>query len=277
MNRTPSFAHLGISLGLALATIAPLALNAIAKPPPPKAASNPTSETRQGFGCLRSRQEPLPVALNPGQILPFTVSGHPTFFWYMPQVSSGYLEFALAKPTDDTLERETIVHYVRLPIPRSATVVAYQLPPEHVEALEYGQLYRWSVVLFCRVPGEINYDLSDGLVTSGWVERLATDDPITLQVADATPEQSDRFAAAGIWHEALTGLARQQLLQPQDAQTRQNWFELLASVGLENFAQFPILFYRPEDVREVYSSGLAARHGKRTAQTAKLPLPDRDR
>lgn len=209
------------------------------------------TETRQGYDCLQRTAEPFPVALNPGRVLPLTVSGHPTFFWYMPQVSAGYLEFALAKPTDDTLERETIVHYTRLtipePIPERPAVIGYQLPPEQLEALDYQQLYRWSVVLFCRAPGEINHDLSDGIVASGWVERLHPDDPIAQQVSDATSEQVERFAGAGIWHEALTGIAHQRLARPQDPQAETNWQDLLGSVGWEMFTDLPIVIYRADD------------------------------
>jgi hypothetical protein len=160
----------------------------------------------------------------------------------MPRVRSGHLEFTLAKPLDDTLERETIVHHVQLSLTPTAAIAGYQLPAT-VEPLEPNQLYRWSVVLFCREPGQVNNDLSDGIMTHSWVERLPADDPIAQQLQGAKPTDGERFAAAGLWHETFLSLAHQRLAHPEDHQIWMDWRNFLTSVELGHFAPFPILFY----------------------------------
>ncbi|NEO25608.1 MAG: DUF928 domain-containing protein [Kamptonema sp. SIO4C4] len=173
--------------------------------------------------------------LVPPNALPLTVEAYPTFFWHMPEIEdAAQLEFVLMavhEAEEATEKTETLVYSTHLAMPETAGIMYLQLPQEEQYALQEGQRYHWYV----SVVYNPNDRTRDNYV-EGWVERLASDDPLAQQVAGLDPAQhTQAFADAGIWHEALTHWAQKRDVAIAD------WQEFLQSVNLQQYAQSPLI------------------------------------
>ena len=66
----------------------------------------------------------------------------------------------------------------------------------------------------------------------GWVQRILPKSSTTNQIDTAAPEG---------WYDAVNNLANRLIASPQDTKLRQEWTDLLKSVGLQNLAQEPLI------------------------------------
>lgn len=77
----------------------------------------------------------------------------------------------------------------------------------------------------------------------GWVKRmpLVPDLEGLLKAATTPRKRIAVYAQNGIWHEAVTELAKLRLTEPQNSTLNSDWTTLLSDVGLEKVAGEPII------------------------------------
>ncbi|MCT7971854.1 DUF928 domain-containing protein [Laspinema olomoucense] len=158
----------------------------------------------------------------------YTLSGHPTFWFYVPYPSS------LAREVEFVLldEEETEVYKTVVPISDTPGIVSFRLP-ENIPALEVGKQYLWQFSYRCnpRIRAEDDY-------IEGMVQRIAADSTLISQLEAATTlmQRVELYAANGLWHETLTTLAELRRDNPGNAEIADEWTELLESIGLGHLA-----------------------------------------
>lgn len=183
----------------------PLAIAGLASYQPPNGGSSPNGQagsmgTRSG--CVDNATAPL-TALAPQQHVGQTISTHPTFFWYMPDMSTATVEFTLYRMG----EAAEFVAVKQATLERVTGLMSYTLPTTE-PALAEGQQYRWEVRVLCSAGRA-----SSALSTGAFVERVPA-----LATADA-----EQLAEAGIWYDALA-IALTHNASPY-------WLELLDSLA----------------------------------------------
>lgn len=161
-----------------------------------------------------------------------TVTKHPTFWFYVPysdtSASSG--EFVLQDEADNDVYRALIT------LPERPGVVSLRLPSTSAP-LELGKLYHWYFKVNCDQQAT-----SGPVFVEGWVQRVTPSPTLESQLAAATPQQQVAlYAANGIWHEALTSLAKLRQVNPEDTALTTDWAELLQSAGLGELASAPMV------------------------------------
>ena len=171
--------------------IAPLAL---AKYTPPQNPSKPketgTNTTRDGGSCEANSSGRLTV-LVPFSHVGETISGHPTFTWFVPDRTPRPLQFRLFTRTGQPLYRTEM---------QSQPGIMSVALPSNLPQLSIGQSYKWQVVLVCdrNVP-------SRNVVATAEIQVVAPAESLQTQLAAAqTPQQRiDLYAQAGLWYDAI--------------------------------------------------------------------------
>ncbi|MGL5062408.1 MAG: DUF928 domain-containing protein [Microcoleus sp.] len=154
----------------------------LAYDPPPRGAPS----DRKDAG---SREPHDFFAVIPAVNLGLTAIGHPTFWLYLPAPISNntYFEFVLHNA------REEVVFQTNFEPEKTAGFASFCLP-QNSPPLEIDQKYHWC--FFC---GNIS--------RSGWVERVAMEAEILLQLETAGLRQRVLLLAkCGLWYETLTEL-----------------------------------------------------------------------
>lgn len=170
--------------------IAPVAL---AKYTPPKNPSKPKetgTNTTRGGSCEANSSARL-TALVPFSHVGETISGHPTFTWFVPDRTSRPLQFRLFTRTGQPLYRTEMES--------QPGIMSVALPP-NLPQLSIGQSYQWQVVLVCdrNIP-------SMNVVATAEIQVVQPAEALQTQLAAAqTPEQRiDLYAEAGLWYDAI--------------------------------------------------------------------------
>ncbi|MFB2935453.1 DUF928 domain-containing protein [Aerosakkonemataceae cyanobacterium BLCC-F154] len=205
--------------------------------PPDRSAPSTTAGGASRGSCLESTG--VLTSLMPQNNLGLTATGYPTFFWYVPKSSAQALEFKLRDSTNGE-----VVYQKSLPVPENSGIVSFTLTKNELPApLEVGKLYHWYFTMVC--PPNPNEELpgkSGDVIVDGWVERTELNPVLVNQLENAAP--SDRpalYAAAGIWHDSLTILVELLREKPDDQNLKNQWKELLNSVGLNSIAEKQII------------------------------------
>ncbi|NJK52861.1 MAG: DUF928 domain-containing protein [Leptolyngbyaceae cyanobacterium SU_3_3] len=176
-------------------------------------------------------QDQTLTPLIPHDRLSLTLSERPTFFWSAPQTSTGAAQFLLMSDNDTQIVYETI-----LTLPSASGIVEFTLPAQ-APALEVGKQYHWYLTIACSPD-----DFDNGMRVEGWVERANPDRTLTQALKMAEPDQHSRlYAEAGIWHEALSAVAKTRRDKPADLNAMDNWKRLLESVGLNTVVAQPLV------------------------------------
>ncbi|MBW4689724.1 MAG: DUF928 domain-containing protein [Komarekiella atlantica HA4396-MV6] len=201
------------------------------KPPKVGAPENRKGGASRGVNCSRSQK--FLKALLPASNLGLTVEQYPTFFVYVPPISTQLAEFELREGNDST-----VVYKTRFTLPATPGVVNFSLPPNKtLQPLEIGKNYKWSFSIICD-----SEDRSKDLFVEGWVQRIEPSLTLTSQIEKAKPrDRPALYAESGIWHETLMTLAELRYSYPQDSTLVAEWTELLDSVGLNNIAKEPLV------------------------------------
>lgn len=219
---------------------------------PPKAPSGltPVSGRRAGMGS-RNNCPAVPTALTAlvplaeelpvnktgkssiGVVGGLTTSERPTFWFYVPYISSANLsaEFSLQDSTGMDVHREKAIA-----LPQKPGVISVPLP-NTVKPLEVGQNYRWYFKVRCQ-----QQTASLPVYVEGDIQRINLDSNVTEQLKAATDEQQKIaiYARSGIWFDALNMLAK--LRQTSgDASVVEDWQSLLQSIKLDNIATAPLV------------------------------------
>jgi hypothetical protein len=180
-------------------------------------------------GCLPNQTTLM--ALMPNSNISQTVSGYPTFFWYVPATTAEVAEFVLL----DSNDRE--IYTTTFALDHQAGIIQLSLPDATLPPLTIGTEYQWYFSLICDMQ-----DRSGDVFTSGWIQRIAPNPALTRQLEQvAENDRAKVYAEAGIWQDALMHLATLRTAQPNNAEIAQQWETLLESVDLEDLVTQPML------------------------------------
>jgi hypothetical protein len=115
----------------------------------------------------------------------------------------------------------------------SPGIFSFELPST-APALEVGKMYRWYFLVYCN-------NSEEHVFVNGWVQRVALNPLLKSQLEQASPQaEVNLYGKAGLWHETVTSLAALRRQSPGDAKLRNDWVQLLQSIGLGAIAQEPI-------------------------------------
>ncbi|NJK73729.1 MAG: DUF928 domain-containing protein [Microcoleus sp. SU_5_6] len=174
-------ASLILSVSLSLTPVA------LAKYTPPKNPSAPKetgTNTTRGGSCEANSAAAL-TALVPYSHVGQTISGHPTFTWFVPDRTSRPLQFRLFSRSGQALYRTEM---------QSQPGIMSVALPANLPQLSVGQSYQWQVVLVCdrNVP-------SRNVVATAEIQVVEAAASLQAQLAAAqTPQQRiDLYARAG--------------------------------------------------------------------------------
>jgi hypothetical protein len=169
------------------------------------------------------------TALIPENNLGLTVASHPTFFFYIPQISdSQEVEFVLSDSTESEVYEKTFK--------TNGTSGVISISLSDSAPLKVGKKYCWYLSVICNAQ-----DRSNDVAIDGWIQRVQPSRTLASELQKVAPaERAARYAADSIWHEALTTLAELRHSRPHDPTVAAQWAKLLQSVGLDNIAQEPL-------------------------------------
>ncbi|MEG4211101.1 DUF928 domain-containing protein [Microcoleus sp. S13_B4] len=180
-------ASLMLSVSLSLAPVA------LAKYTPPQDPSKPKdtgTNTTRGGSC-EGNSPAILTALVPFSHVGQTISGHPTFTWFVPDRTPRPLQLRLFTRTGQLLYRTEM---------QSQPGIMSVALPSNLPQLSIGQSYQWQVVLVCdpNVP-------SRNVVAAAEIQVVAPAASLQTQLAAAqTPQQRiDLYAEAGLWYDAI--------------------------------------------------------------------------
>jgi hypothetical protein len=163
-----------------------------------------------------------------------TVAERPTFFIHVSQTSAPEAEFIIQKKISAT--EDEIVYEQNVALPETPGIVSISLPAD-AEALEVGQSYYWAFQVICDPTEYLK-----NVVVEGAVQRIGLDSTLANQLQQAEPrDRPALYADAGIWTDAVSTLFDLRKANPNDAQLRQDWEDLLKSVGLDTVAQATLI------------------------------------
>lgn len=209
----------------------------IFEPPGPASPQQTTGGGRRNADSCQAPQNPTTtklaldqvlVALIPNNNSGLTLAERPSFLFYVPKTSAKEAEFVLDNPKR--------VATVKLALKQTPGVYRVQLPAT-TPSLQVGKKYYWAFSMVCGVDGR----LEDPLV-KGQIQRIAPTATLTQQLSKATPlERVNLYATAGIWYEAVNGLATLRQEKPTDPKLTTAWTTLLHSVGLDAIAPAPLV------------------------------------
>jgi hypothetical protein len=171
-------------------SIVPVALAKYTPPKKPSAPKETGTNTTRGGSCEANSALGL-TALVPFSHVGETISGHPTFTWFVPDRSFHLMQFRLFSSTGQPLYRTEMQS--------QPGIMQFSLPP-NLPPLTIGQSYKWQVVLVCepRVP-------SMNVVATAEIQVVQPAESLQAQLAAAqTPQQRiDLYAGAGLWYDAI--------------------------------------------------------------------------
>ena len=173
------------------------------------------------------------TALIPQSTMGQTISGKPTFFYYLPVALDKTVQFELADERDKTIYKKSF----RMVTSRAGIVSVSLGSDANSPALEVGKNYQWYFTIKC------NPKNTDDVLVSGWINRT-TIAPTVKTELDRSPDRRfalSIFAQQGLWYEYLATLAQLRIESPTDASLALKWSEVLNSVQLGKIAQEPLV------------------------------------
>ncbi|MEG4803610.1 DUF928 domain-containing protein [Microcoleus sp. ARI1-B5] len=217
---------------------------ALAKYTPPKNPSKPKetgTNTTRGGSCEANSSARL-TALVPFSHVGETISGHPTFTWFVPDSPPRPLQLRLFTRTGQLLYKTDM---------ESQPGIMSVALPSNLPQLSIGQSYQWQVVLVCarNIP-------SRNVVATAEIQVVQPAESLQTQLAAAsTPQQRiDLYAEAGLWYDAIaearkaSGTSQNQAavlelldgLASSEAQPLKDWSDRLRQIrAIEQQRQLP--------------------------------------
>ncbi|MEG3940018.1 MULTISPECIES: DUF928 domain-containing protein [unclassified Microcoleus] len=190
---------------------------------------------RREGGGTRGLVCPTPItALIPQSTMGQTISGKPTFFYYIPAAVDKTVQFELADESDKTVYKKSF----RMVTSRGGIVSVSLGSDGNAPALEVGKNYQWYFTIKCSPQS-----YTDDVLVSGWINRTALAPTVKTQL-DRSPDSRAKlsiFAQQGLWYEYLATLAQLRLESPSDSSLATKWSEVLSSVELGKIAQAPLV------------------------------------
>ncbi len=183
---------------------------------------------RQRGGAVRGRCSNLGqniIALVPStkEGIPFveqTITERPTFWFYVPY-SGLNAEFVLINNQDKD------VYSKIFPLNQQPGIIDLKLP-ETIPPLEQGNEYRWVFSAICNPQNRA----ADAIV-NGKLKRIPVSPALNNQLKTASAKNRvSVYTDANLWYETLTTLAELRHNDPQDAQVKADWANVLQLMGL---------------------------------------------
>jgi len=220
---------LAMTLGLTnLTTFPPLertqSISLVSQKPPDPPSTPPPSGNRKPGGGLGESEVSCPstnkplTALMPVNSQGQTISEHPTFWFYIPydpeDISTA--EFSLL-----TQDEKTRIYRVSFQLPATPGIIGIRLPSSLPSPLEAGKFYHWYLKLNCTADTSSQSEP----IVDGWVQRVTIN-----------PNSANSTIPPDIWYDTLTDLANRRLADPENEILKNDWANLLKSVGLEELS-----------------------------------------
>ncbi|MBE9129074.1 MULTISPECIES: DUF928 domain-containing protein [unclassified Coleofasciculus] len=200
---------------------------------------NPNPRRTQGSGargCEKSLPGDLVTLLIPSKdYAGQTLSGHPTFSWYLSQPISVPLQFTLVElgVPQPLFEKQIDSPQVGM--------MQIELPKDKPELLT-GRVYKWSISLVCNSKRP-----SANPLFISWIERISPTPELEQQLAAVTSNNNpaDRtlrnrawvYAQWGLWYDAIHALSEAKTANPNEMSINDEFFSLLEQVGLTHVAE----------------------------------------
>ena len=242
LKRQTSYSAVITSLILSVSFwIAPVGLAQYTPPKKPSAPKETGTNTTRGGSCEANSAAVL-TALVPFSHVGETISGHPTFTWFVPDRTSRPLQFRLFTRTGQLLYKTDMES--------QPGIMSVALPP-NLPQLSIGQSYQWQVVLICdrMLP-------SRNVVATAEIQVVQPAASLQTQLgAASTPQQRiDLYAESGLWYDAIaearkaSGTSQNQAavlelldaLAGSEAQPLKDWSDRLRQIrAIEQQRQLP--------------------------------------
>lgn len=191
---------------------------------PPKGRRVPGGDLDPTNPNCKKTSQPLTV-LVPANSQGTTTSEGLTLWFYVPYAPEDIASAEFLLVNRDETE---YVYETRFTLPKTPGIVSISLPLSAKSSLEAGKDYHWYLRFKCKGSTSNASDLE----MDGWVQRTVPTPSTTNRIDTATPE---------IWYDAVNNLANRLLATPQDPKLKQEWRDLLKSVGLSHLASEPLI------------------------------------
>ncbi len=210
-------------------------------PPPPPDEPPPGGRVRGGakrgscpsdtgkLTALVPSTQPAPSVTN---VWGLTTAQHPTLWFYIPIAkNSAYpSEFILQDQDSNPIYQQDVT------LPNQPGIIGITLPT-NAPPLALNKRYRWFFTIYCDREKQL-----PPMYVEGVIKRVNLSQAAAQQMKTAQPlQQFAIYTKNGIWHEALTTLARLRQKDPQNSALQSQWSDLLTSVGFGEEAKQPIL------------------------------------
>ena len=194
---------------------------------PPRGLGAPSAGRRVGGGTRGTNKSvPILSVLAPGHT-GLTVREQPDLYWFASDVVTNPVELTLTLEKGDTPLLEK-----RLPVPAKAGIQRVCLSDYGVKLIP-GQRYNWSISLVLDPKRR-----SKDIIAVGAIERVERAD-INLAAAPTT-DAFYRFAADGLWYDAVMVISELIETSPSDLALRKHRVELLDQVDLPEVGNFDL-------------------------------------
>jgi len=197
---------------------------------PPRGLGAPSAGRRVGGGT-RGTNKSIPIlsVLAPGHT-GLTVREQPDLYWFASDVVTNPVELTLTLEKGDTPLLEK-----RLPVPTKAGIQRVRLSDYGVKLIP-GERYIWSIALVFDPKRR-----SKDIIAMGTIERVERADmnPAALAAAPTT-DAFYRFAADGLWYDAVMVISELIETAPADLALRKHRAELLDQVDLPEVGNFDL-------------------------------------
>ncbi|MBD2196558.1 MULTISPECIES: DUF928 domain-containing protein [Calothrix] len=207
-------------------------------PPPPPGLGAPGNRTAGGKrGCSVMTEQgdtsnekqltalvPVYGSANPQVVFGLTTLSHPTFWFYVPYVTTANAEFSLQNEAGETVYKKPVS------LSGKPGIIKLSVPSTDF-SLEIGKRYHWYLDVYCdRQQPPVYVD--------GWIKRVELNATAKNQLNKATLNQRAAiYNTNGIWYDYLTTSAE---LHRQDPK-QNNWSKILQSIGLNNISSEPLV------------------------------------
>jgi len=197
---------------------------------PPRGLGAPSAGRRVGGGTRGTNKSvPILSVLAPGHT-GLTVREQPDLYWFASDVVTNPVELTLTLEKGDTPLLEK-----RLPVPTQAGIQRVRLSDYGVKLIP-GERYTWSIALVLDPKRR-----SKDVIAVGAIERVERADMNSEALAAApTTDAFYRFAADGLWYDAVMVISELIETAPADPALRKNRAELLDQVDLREIGNFDL-------------------------------------
>jgi len=194
---------------------------------PPRGLGAPSAGRRVGGGTRGTNKSvPILSVLAPGHT-GLTVREQPDLYWFASAVVTDPVELTLTLEKGDTPLLEK-----RLTVPAKPGIQRVRLSDYGIKLIP-GERYSWSIALVLDPKRR-----SKDIIATGAIERVERAD-INLAAAPTT-DAFYRFAADGLWYDAVMTISELIETTPADQALRKHRAELLDQVDLPEVGSFDL-------------------------------------